>query len=286
MISPHQLIKAFGHRPTKTLGQHFLTDEGALGRIVAAAGLTPLDVALEVGPGPGVLTCRLLATGARVVAIEKDRRAVAFLRDELPALIGVEAASRLTLLEGDALHLDPTEALAALAPPPYVAVGNLPYNVGTAILMGLLDRAPMWSRAVLMFQREVAQRLVAAAGSRAYGSLSLAVQAVVDAEIIDTLSPMSFSPPPRVHSSVVRLSTPSLPPVPPDLRAPFDRVCRAAFSTRRKTVLNALKGALPRAPADQIVAALDAAGIPPGLRPEQIDLPRFVALTAALAPLL
>lgn len=282
MIPPHQLIKAYGHRTKKALGQHFLTDVGVLARITSALAPTKGELVLEVGPGPGVLTSALLDTGARVLAVEKDRHAVRFLRDGMPALQGDHEGS-LEVLEGDLLKAPWRQKLMEHGPAPWAAVGNLPYNVGTAILMHLLEQPADFSRLVFMFQREVAERLVASPGTKKYGSLSLAVQSRVTASTILTAPPGAFSPPPKVHSQVVRFKPLATPLVSHDLRPTFDRVCRAAFSARRKTIRNSLKGGLGPIPPETLDRLLAEADINPRHRPEQIDLSHYIALAQAMA---
>ena len=283
MIPPHRLIEAYGHNRSKALGQHFLKDRSVLERIVVATGLMPGETILEIGPGPGVLTCQLLATGARVIAIEKDRRAAAFLKNQLPAMLGGEAADRLVVIEGDALEVGLQEAFAGHGgQEPLRAAGNLPYNVGTAILMRLLEAG--FSECVLMFQREVARRLSSAPGKRSYGSLSLAVQARADAKILMEVEPEAFSPAPKVHSSVVQFRVPASPRVPSQERELFERAARAAFSTRRKTIRNSLKKALKGITVEELDAALEAAEIPARWRAEVVSLEKFLALSKHLEP--
>lgn len=226
---------------------------------------------LEIGPGPGGLTRGLLAEGARhVLAIEKDARA-------LPALEEIAAAypGRLTVIHGDALQVDP---LAHLTPPIRIA-GNLPYNVGTELLIRWLtpkDWPPFWQSLTLMFQKEVAERIVAAPGSKAYGRLALLAQWRAEARIVMTLPPEAFVPAPKVHSAVVHLTalpTPRYPAEP----AVLAQVTAAAFNQRRKMLRASLRGLHP-----QIDGLLESVGIPPTARAEEIDLERFCALARAL----
>ena len=266
------VIRAHDLRARKSLGQNFLLDLNLTAKIARQVGdLSQCDV-LEIGPGPGGLTRGLLAEGARhVLAIEKDRRC-------LPALAEISNAypDRLEVLEGDALEIDP---LSRLTPPIRVAA-NLPYNVGTELLVRWLTPPawpPFWSSLTLMFQREVAQRIVAQPGSKAYGRLAILAQWRADARIVIQLPPEAFSPPPKVSSSVVHLTALPAPrfPAEPDV---LSRVVAAAFNQRRKMLRAALKGIAPDLE-DRIVSA----GLKPTDRAEQIPLEGFCALAREIA---
>ncbi|GLK63569.1 16S rRNA (adenine(1518)-N(6)/adenine(1519)-N(6))-dimethyltransferase RsmA [Paracoccus kondratievae] len=259
-------------RAKKQLGQNFLLDLNLTAKIARAAGnLAGCDV-IEVGPGPGGLTRGLLAEGARhVLAIEKDARA-------LPALAEIASAypGRLTVIHGDALEIDP---LAHLTPPIRI-VANLPYNVGTELLIRWLTPAawpPFWQSLTLMFQKEVAERIVAQPGGKAYGRLAVLAQWRAEARIVMTLPPEAFVPAPKVHSAVVHLTALPEPRYPAD-PAVLSRVVAAGFNQRRKMLRAALKGLHP-----DIEALLVAAGISPTARAEEIGLERFCALARGLA---
>lgn len=266
------VIARHGIAAKKALGQNFLLDLNLTARIARAAGdLTGADV-LEVGPGPGGLTRGLLAEGARqVLAIEKDSRC-------LPALEEISEAypGRLSVLNADALEVDP---LAHLVPPIKV-VANLPYNVGTELLVRWLtpkDWPPAWESLTLMFQKEVAERIVAQAGDKAYGRLALLAQWRTDARIVLTLPPEAFSPPPKVHSAVVHLKALETPRFPAHAKV-LERVVAMAFNQRRKMLRAALKGLTP-----DLEDKLIAAGIKPTDRAETVDLERFCALARIVA---
>lgn len=266
-----EVIATHDLRAKKQLGQNFLLDLNLTHKIARQAGdLTGCDV-LEVGPGPGGLTRGLLACGARhVLAIEKDPRA-------LPALAQIAEAypGRLTVINGDALEIDP---LAHLTPPIRIAA-NLPYNVGTELLIRWLtpkDWPPFWQSLTLMFQREVAERIVARPGSKAYGRLALLAQWRADAQIVMSLPPEAFVPAPKVHSAVVHLTALPQPRYPADA-AVLSQVTAAGFNQRRKMLRASLKSLHP-----QIEALLEEAGIPPTARAEEIDLERFCALARLL----
>jgi 16S rRNA (adenine1518-N6/adenine1519-N6)-dimethyltransferase len=254
-------------RAKKSLGQNFLLDLNLTARIARAAGdLAGSDV-IEVGPGPGGLTRGLLAEGARrVLAIEKDARC-------LPALAEIAAAypGRLQVIEGDALQVDP---LAHLAPPIKI-VANLPYNVGTELLVRWLTPAewpPFWSTLTLMFQKEVAERICAKPGSKAYGRLAILAQWRCEARIVLTLPPEAFTPPPKIESAVVHLTALPEPRFPARAKT-LERVVAAAFNQRRKMLRASLRGLDP-----QIETRLDRLGIRPTARAEEISLEEFCTL--------
>lgn len=266
-----QVIASHGLSARKALGQNFLLDLNLTAKIARQAGdLSQCDV-LEIGPGPGGLTRGLLAEGARrVLAIEKDDRCI-------PALEEIAAAypGRLQIINGDALEVDP---LAHLTPPIRVAA-NLPYNIGTELLVRWLtpaDWPPFWQSLTLMFQREVAERIVAQPGGKAYGRLAILAQWRSSARIVMTLPPEAFTPPPKVSSAVVHLEALPAPRYPADA-AILSRVVAAAFNQRRKMLRAALKGVAP-----DIEDRLQAAGIAPTERAEQVSLEAFCALARAL----
>ncbi|WP_299303061.1 16S rRNA (adenine(1518)-N(6)/adenine(1519)-N(6))-dimethyltransferase RsmA [uncultured Litoreibacter sp.] len=251
----------------KSLGQNFLLDLNLTAKIARQAGdLSGCDV-LEVGPGPGGLTRGLLAERARrVLAIEKDARC-------LPALDEIAQAypGQLQVINGDALDVDP---LAHLTPPIRVAA-NLPYNVGTELLVRWLTPKawpPFWQSLTLMFQREVANRIVATPGSKAYGRLAVLAQWRSDPRIVMELPPEAFVPAPKVHSAVVHLDALPTPRFDAD-PAKLSRVVATAFNQRRKMLRSALKGMAP-----DIEDRLLAAGLKPTERAEQVPLEGFCAL--------
>ena len=259
-------------RARKQLGQNFLLDLNLTARIARAAGdLSSCDV-LEIGPGPGGLTRGLLAEGARhVLAIEKDARAIPALQEIADAYPG-----RLTIVQGDALQVDP---LAQLTPPIRIAA-NLPYNIGTELLIRWLTPPawpPFWQSLTLMFQKEVAQRIVAKPGGKAYGRLALLAQWRCDAQIVLTLPPQAFVPAPKVESAVVQLTALPAPRFPAD-PAVLSELTAAAFNQRRKMLRAALRGLHP-----DIEALLVASGLPPTARAEEIGLEGFCTLARNLA---
>jgi 16S rRNA (adenine1518-N6/adenine1519-N6)-dimethyltransferase len=265
------VIRRYDLRAKKSLGQNFLLDLNLTGRIARAAG--PLDgvTVLEIGPGPGGLTRALLTHGARhVVAVERDDRAVAALAE-----VAVRYPGRLSVVSGDALE---TDGASLTAEHPLRIVANLPYNIATPLLIGWLTAEPWppwYDRMVLMFQREVAERIVAAPGSKTYGRLSVLAGWRTRARILFDVAPTAFVPPPKITSSIVEL-------VPRGEIAACDagalqRVTEAAFGQRRKMLRQSLKslGTDPR-------ALLDAAGIAETARAEEIAVEGFAALARAL----
>lgn len=263
-----EVIARHGLDARRALGQNFLLDLNLTRRIARAAG--PLDGihVVEIGPGPGGLTRALLESpAASVTAIERDDRCIAALADLVAA-----SAGRLTLVPGDAMEADP----AALAPAPRAIVANLPYNIATPLLIGWLRRAEHYARLVLMFQKEVAQRIAAAPGSGAYGRLSVIAQWRCTARLELTLPPRAFTPAPKVESAVVRLEPRQMPADSPPF-ALMERVTAAAFGQRRKMLRAALKSLTPSP--EPLLAA---AGIEPTLRAEQVPVEGFVALARAV----
>ncbi len=266
-----EVIATHGLSARKALGQNFLLDLNLTAKIARQAGdMASCDV-LEIGPGPGGLTRGLLAEGARrVLAIEKDPRCRPALEE-----IAARYPGRLEVIEGDALQIDP---LAHLRPPIRVAA-NLPYNVGTELLVRWLtppEWPPFWQSLTLMFQREVAERIVAQPGSKAYGRLALLAQWRTEARIVMSLPPGAFTPPPKVSSAVVHLAALPEPRFPADPKV-LERVVAAAFNQRRKMLRAALRGLAP-----DIEDRLRAAGISPTDRAEQVPLEGFCALARAL----
>lgn len=261
VIERHEL------RAKKSLGQNFLLDLNLTAKIARQAGdLSTCDV-LEIGPGPGGLTRALLAEGAgKVVAIERDERC-------LPALAEISDAypDRLKVIQGDALEIDPTEHFTR----PVRIVANLPYNIGTELLVRWLtptEWPPFWSSLTLMFQKEVANRIVATEGSKAYGRLSLLANWRCDTRMVMELSPQSFFPPPKVTSAVVHITRRDEPKFPADFKT-LERVVGMAFGQRRKMLRASLKSLSP-----EIEDILLAAGIKPTERAEQIGLEQFCSL--------
>jgi 16S rRNA (adenine1518-N6/adenine1519-N6)-dimethyltransferase len=265
-----EVIRKFDLIARKSLGQNFLLDLNLTGRIARAAGPLAGVIVIEIGPGPGGLTRALLAhDAARVIAVERDARAVAALHD-----VAERYPGRLVVVEGDALDFDPAPFLGA---GPVRIVANLPYNIATVLLIGWLeinDWPPFYDRLVLMFQREVAERIVAQPNTKAYGRLSVLAQWRTQPKILFDIAPSAFVPPPKVTSSVVELIPRNAPE--PCERAALQRVAEAAFGQRRKMLRQSLKSLVP-----DPLPLLEAAGIAPTDRAEDIPIAGFVRLARA-----
>jgi 16S rRNA (adenine1518-N6/adenine1519-N6)-dimethyltransferase len=271
-LSPRALLERYGLAAKKSWGQNFLVDPHVQARIVAAAGLSREDVALEIGSGLGALTGHLLASAGRVIAVERDPDMVQVLRGEL----GANPALEIRAL--DALELD---FAATAGDRPLVVVGNLPYQITTPLLFGIVDaaaRGKVIARAVLMVQREFAERVVAPAGSKIYGRLSVMVQQQAAVEILFNVGSGAFHPPPSVTSTVFRLVPRPQPLAPVRDDALFAAVVRAAFSTRRKMLRRALAPAF----GDAVLPALARAQIDQTRRAEELDVAAFARLADGL----
>ena len=244
-----------------------------MNRIIAAAELAPGDVVIEVGPGLGVLTQKLAQVAGRVIALEIDAKLVERLRGQL------ENETNVVVVQGDALDVDPKGLLEAAEIPSdkgYVVVGNLPYNVGTAIVRRFLEASRPPTRLVVMLQREVAASMTAPAGET--GLLGVSVQVYAKAKRLFNVPPRAFYPPPRVISSVVRLDLRDEALVPIEERERFFRVVRAGFSAPRKQLRNTLAQGLGL-PAAAAAAMIEAAGLDPTLRPQQLSLDEWLRLS-------
>jgi 16S rRNA (adenine1518-N6/adenine1519-N6)-dimethyltransferase len=266
VLQTHNLV------PKKSLGQNFLLDLNLTSKIARQAGdLTKCDV-LEVGPGPGGLTRGLLAEGARkVLAVEKDSRAMGPLSEISDAYPG-----RLEVINADALEINPLEQLTA----PVRIVSNLPYNVGTELLIRWLTPPtwpPYWASLTLMFQREVANRIVAKPGNKTYGRLAILSQWRTNPRLVMELPPEAFTPPPKIHSAVVHFEALEKPRFEADAKV-LERIVAAGFNQRRKMLRASLKGVKP-----DIEDYLNAAGIKPTDRAEQVPLEGWCALAREVA---
>jgi 16S rRNA (adenine1518-N6/adenine1519-N6)-dimethyltransferase len=265
---PAEILRRHGLRPKKEWGQNFLGDEGILAALAALAGVGPGDTVVELGAGLGHFTRALAATGAHVVAVERDRELVPVLKAELTGL-------DVAVAEADAKSFD-LRAVAREAGRPIVLCGNLPYHLSSPILFHLLDQRESVRRAVLLLQDAVADRIVSPPDSREYGLLSVLLQHVAEAHVGLRVSRRAFTPPPEVESAALVLD------LLPALRAPvsseerFRALVKAAFAQRRKTLWNALK-TLPGGR-----DALGRAGIDPQRRGETLSVAEFAALERAL----
>jgi 16S rRNA (adenine1518-N6/adenine1519-N6)-dimethyltransferase len=260
------ILKRFGIRMSKKLGQNFLIDEHVVRKIVEAANLTSGDAVLEIGPGIGTLTQGLAEAGGEVTAVEIDRRLIEVLGKTL------EGYDNIKIVHGDILRIDVAKEVMA---PRYKVVANLPYYITTPIIMGLLEARMPIDVLVTMVQKEVAERMVAVPGTKDYGSLSVAVQYYTQPEIMFLVPPASFIPPPAVDSAVIRCTVREKPPVEVNERV-FFRVVKAAFAQRRKTLSNTLK--TTGVPADTLRVILEKAGIDGTRRGETLSLEEFAAI--------
>ena len=264
-----EVIARHGLSASKSLGQNFLFDQQLLDRIAAIPGDLSGKKVLEIGPGPGGLTRALLRAGAEVTAIEMDTRC-------LPALSELAMAfpDRLRVIEGDALKLDHD---AVMGGEPYAILSNLPYNVGTALFtrwMGGEEWPPLWTSLTLMFQQEVAQRIVAKPGSSAYGRLAVLAQWRAEAKMAMKVHRSAFTPPPKVMSAIVHVEPVEMPEgVSARL---LERLTEAAFGQRRKMLRQSLKGVAGA------VETLEEIGIDPQRRAETLEVDDFVRLARAL----
>lgn len=272
----------------KPLGQHFLFDLNLTAKIARLAEPLADATVLEVGPGPGGLTRALLAAGAHVIAIEKDPRFADAL-EELATASVADGHRRLRVVAADALNADEPALIAQARPGPAAVVANLPYNVGTALLVKWLTGPRWWSQLVLMFQKEVAERVVAAPGDAAYGRLAVLTALRAEADLAFVVPARAFTPPPKVESAVVRLTPlPAAPEHAPggagaafaDV-ATLGAVTAAAFGQRRKMLRRSLKGLAAQHGRD-LEAWLAAAGVAGDQRPEDLPPDAFARLSVTL----
>lgn len=262
-----EVIARHGLDARKSLGQHFLFDLNLTGRIARAAGDLSVGTVIEIGPGPGGLTRALLDAGARqVIAIERDDRAIA-IQDEIAAAY----PGRLTIIAADALEID----VAGLGESPRRIVANLPYNISTVLLLAWLRRAEAFERMVLMFQKEVVDRLAAAPGSSHYGRLSVITQWLCEVRPLFNVDRRAFTPPPAVTSTVAEI-VPRPAPLAPARFETMERVTAAAFGQRRKMLRSSLKGL---GDAEALIAT---AGLEPTQRAETVPVEGFCALARAV----
>ncbi len=254
------------YQTKKRFGQHFLHDPSVIDKIMLAARISSDQHVLEIGPGLGVLTERLLEQAAEVSVMEIDRDLIEQLRQK--------DEPRLHIYAGDVLQLPWRELLLT---PPYTLVANLPYNISTQVMFRLLDHRDLFGRLVLMFQREVGARLCAHPGSRDYGILSVLCQLWYDVHSVTLVKPGAFNPPPKIDSIVLSFEPLQKPRVDPIDENLFKKVVKGAFTQRRKTLRNSLLAA--GFPLEKVVFALRETGIEPNRRGESLSLEEFSALT-------
>jgi len=268
MTHPSQLLKTLEQRAKKRFGQHFLTSAGVVRQIIGASGVGEGSQVLEIGPGLGVLTEALLASGASVTAIELDRDMAGFIRERLP---------EVTLIEADAARVDFVDALAEGR---WRCVANLPYNAGTRMITRMLNTPERFDRLVVMVQKEVAERLVAQPGDRKRGSLSVFAEARSVARIAIRVPPGAFHPPPKVHSAVVDMRMRDTIAIGNARVEVFDALVRSLFVQPRKTIRNNLSSAHERGFVDAVLADC---GLDATRRPATLTLAEIVTLAESIS---
>ncbi len=274
---PRELREA-GIAPAKTLGQHFLTDRGVVNRIVLAAGANDVDALIEVGPGLGALTERLMEVEASLIAVEMDASLAARLREKYPE-------NQVRIVEADVLRCSPADLLVQAGVSPvatFGVVGNLPYNAGVAIVRHFLESEPRPSWLVVMLQREVAEAICASPGR--LSTLGVSIQVYARPSHLFNVQPRAFYPSPKVTSTVLRLDVRPEPLVTPADREGFFKVVRAGFSAPRKRLRNSLSDGLQRPPAE-VQVLLEHAGIDPNLRPGALAVEDWLNLASTLREL-
>ena len=256
------------HIPRKRFGQHFLSDPGIIDAIVRAIAPRPGQHMVEIGPGLAALTQPLVERLGRLTVIELDRDLAARLRQH----------GQLDVIESDVLKVDFTQVAQTLAAPKIRVVGNLPYNISTPLIFHLLEHAGIIQDMHFMLQKEVVERLAAEPGGGDWGRLSIMVQYFCKVDYLFTVGPGAFNPPPKVESAIVRLAPYAEPPHPAKDHRLLERIVREAFNQRRKTLRNTLRSLMS-------IEDIEAAGVDPSLRPEQLDVADFVRLANRLAEL-
>jgi len=274
MVSIRKELAEYGLIPRKRWGQHFLVDRNIINKVVRTAQIGEKDHVLEVGPGLGEMTLLLSRQARRVIAVEIDPKLVAILREK------TASSSNIEIVEEDILKLDFKELLRPDGLPIKV-VANLPYQISTPLLFRFIESKEIFSTLTLMLQREVAERLVASPGGKAYGPLSISVQLVSTLSIRFFIKPTAFYPPPKVESAVVQIIWREKPIAELSDEAWFHQVVRGSFGYRRKTLINALKHSgllLPPSPEER----MERIGIDPRRRPETLTIQEFISLAQAL----
>jgi 16S rRNA (adenine1518-N6/adenine1519-N6)-dimethyltransferase len=278
-METRSIMKKYGIRPDKSLGQHFLIDKAPINSMLLAAGLEPDDEVLEIGPGLGVLTVKLCENAKKVVAVEKDRDFIPVLKDI------TRQFKNICVINEDVLKLNIEKLRESQFTSAFKVIANLPYYITSPIIMKIIQNRHLIKVAVIMIQKEVAQRLTALPGKKDYGILSIAVQLYANVDIICEVGSEAFMPPPKVNSAVVRIVPEQEPRVKIEDEAFYFKVVEAAFGERRKTIKNSLKRrlTLPYLPKGAIEKALSAAGIDPLRRGETLSIEEYAVLSRAIA---
>jgi len=265
--NPRKLLRQLEQTARRRFGQHFLKRKDVVDRMVRGAGIDPGDTVVEIGPGLGILTEAILRAGGDLTAIELDRDLAAYIRATYP---------EVRLVEADAGRVNWNELLGDKVPK---VVANLPYNVGTTVVMQMVRQTGRFHSITVMLQKEVVSRMLARPGSKTYGALSVHLQARAAPVFLFDVPPNAFHPAPKVVSSVIRLVLHPQEKIGGVEPAYFDKVVMASFAHRRKTIVNSLKALFGR---ERALAALVRAGIDPGVRAEKLDLAGFIGLAEAL----
>jgi len=281
MTSPRHLLKAWDLKPKKRMGQNFLTDPSTARTIVTRANLSTDDIVLEIGAGLGALTIPLTKVAKKVFAVEKDHQLIELLKTELLA----NRISNCEIIPQDVLEMD-LDAYTDAAATKLTVVGNLPYGISSQILIKLIHSRSGIQRAVLMFQKELAQRIAAKPGGKKYGRITAMLGYCADIRLLANISSTVFYPPPKVDSAVIEINFKSTSVHGPHDEAMLFRVIKAAFGNRRKTLKNALAAAGINIDAQIAMQALSAAGIDPTRRAETLNPSEFVALSNSLKKLM
>jgi len=277
MASTLQLVRKWKLRPSKRMGQNFLSDPQAAKKIVRQSGVSAGDTVLEIGPGLGALTIPLSETAEKVYAVEKDKRVVPILEDELLAL-GITNAS---VIEGDILDFDIAD-LSKKENRDIIVMGNLPYNISSQVLVKLIESRRVIPHAVLMFQKELAERITARPGCRDYGRLSVMLGYCAEIETLAQMKSSQFYPRPEVDSTVLKIIFRNRFENRAEREAFLFRVIKAAFGKRRKTLRNSLAGHWPSIDAKKAGECLENVGIDPTRRAETLSVSEFVKLSNGL----
>ena len=280
MTSPRELLAGWNIRAKRKLGQVFLADKNIAAMIIARAGVSPQDIVLEIGAGLGALTLPAAQVASRVKAVEKDAQ----LAELLSAELLLHAVSNVEIVRQDFLELD-LAAIAREHPKPLLVMGNLPYNISSQILVKLIHCRDLISRAILMFQKELAQRLTAIPGTRNYGRLTVMIQYCANIRSVAVVPATAFFPKPKIDSEVLEIEFLPLKNRNPAEEKFLFAVIKAAFGRRRKTVANSLTGSELNLTKEMALDALAKGGIDPLRRAETLTVEEYVALSDSLAAL-
>jgi len=277
MTSPRTLLSRMDIQAKKQLGQNFLSDPSTAEMIVSRSGINPSDTVLEIGPGLGALTFPLAECARQIIAVEKDPQIAGMLK----SMVEGNQLSHVTIIENDILKVNMTD-IADQAGQPLVVMGNLPYNISSQVLIQLIQSRKAVSRAILMFQKELAERITSEPGVKDYGRITVMLKYCADVSTIATVKSHMFFPKPKVDSAVVEVRFKTVLPFPADDEIFLSRVIQASFGKRRKTLKNALSSSNLRISGQLAEEALTCASIAPSRRAETLSIAEFVALSNCL----